>query len=139
MSGEPKTRPTRASVPEFLARQPEARRADCEVVSAMMQAATGEPPVMWGDAIVGFGRYLDGTGRNRFEWPVIAFSPRKQDLVLYLMPGFDGMVGLLATLGKHKTGRSCLYLKRLADVDAGVLREVIEGSVRAMAPRRILG
>ncbi|MBN8261282.1 MAG: DUF1801 domain-containing protein [Xanthomonadales bacterium] len=139
MSGEPKTRPTRASVPEFLARQPEARRADCEVVSAMMQAATGEPPVMWGDAIVGFGRYLDCTGRNRFEWPMIAFSPRKQDLVLYLMPGFDGMAGLLATLGRHKTGRSCLYLKRLADVDAGVLREVIEGSVRAMAPRRILG
>ncbi len=137
MGSAPKTRPTSAPVGEFLARQPEARRADCEVVSAMMQAATGEPPVMWGDAIVGFGRYLDGTGRNPFEWPVVAFSPRKQDLVLYLMPGFDGMDGLLARLGKHKTGRSCLYLKRLTDVDLEVLRALVEAAVAAMAPRRV--
>ena len=140
MSGEPKTRPTSASVPDFLARQPEARRADCEAVCAMMQAATGEPPVMWGEAIVGFGRYAyTNTSRKTFEWPVVGFSPRKHDLTLYIMPGFDAFTGLIAKLGRHKTGKSCLYIKQLADVDAGVLRGIIDGSVRAMAPKRIRG
>ena len=140
MSGEPKTRPTSASVPDFLARQPEARRADCEAVCAMMQAATGEPPVMWGEAIVGFGRYAyTNTSRKSFEWPVVGFSPRKHDLTLYIMPGFDAFAGLIAKLGRHKTGKSCLYIKKLADVDAGVLRGIIDGSVRAMAPKRIRG
>ncbi|MBN8264609.1 MAG: DUF1801 domain-containing protein [Xanthomonadales bacterium] len=140
MSGEPKTRPTSASVPDFLARQPKARRADCEAVCAMMQAATGEPPVMWGEAIVGFGRYAyTNTSRKSFEWPLVAFSPRKNDLTLYIMPGFDAFAGLIAKLGRHKTGKSCLYIKQLADVDAGVLRGIIDGSVRAMAPKRIRG
>ncbi len=140
MSGEPKTRPTSASVPDFLARQPEARRADCEAVCAMMQAATGERPVMWGEAIVGFGRYAyTNTSRKSFEWPLVAFSPRKNDLTLYIMPGFDAFAGLIAKLGRHKTGKSCLYIKQLADVDAGVLRGIIDGSVRAMAPKRIRG
>ena len=140
MSGEPKTRPTSASVPDFLARQPEARRADCEAVCAMMQAATGEPPVMWGEAIVGFGRYAyTNTSRKTFEWPVVGFSPRKNDLTLYIMPGFDAFAGLIAKLGRHKTGKSCRYIKQLADVDAGVLRGIIDGSVRAMAPKRIRG
>ena len=140
MSGEPKTRPTSASVPDFLARQPEARRADCEAVCAMMQAATGEPPVMWGEAIVGFGRYAyTNTSRKSFEWPLVAFSPRKNDLTLYIMPGFDAFAGLIAKLGRHKTGKSCLYIKQLADVDAGVLRGIIDESVRAMAPKRIRG
>jgi len=140
MSGEPKTRPTSASVPDFLARQPEARRADCEAVCAMMQAATGEPPVMWGEAIVGFGRYAyTNTSRKSFEWPLVAFSPRKNDLTLYIMPGFDAFAGLIAKLGRHKTGKSCLYIRKLADVDAGVLRGIIDESVRAMAPRRVRG
>lgn len=140
MSGEPKTRPTSASVPDFLARQPEARRADCEAVCAMMQAATGEPPVMWGEAIVGFGRYAyTNTSRKTCEWPVVALSPRKNDLTLYIMPGFDAFAGLIAKLGRHKTGKSCLYIRKLADVDAGVLRGIIDESVRAMAPRRVRG
>ena len=140
MSGEPKTRPTSASVPDFLARQPEARRADCEAVGAMMQAATGEHAEMWGASIVGFGRYAySGSSKKVMEWPIVGFSPRKTDLTLYLMPGFEGRAELMARLGKHKTGKSCLYLKTLADVDAGVLRAIIEGSVRAMAPRRIGG
>ncbi len=140
MSGEPKTRPTSGSVQEFLARQTGARRADCEAVCSMMQAATGEPPVMWGEAIVGFGRYAycNSTKKN-FEWPLVGFSPRKNDLTRYLMPGFEGHAELMGRLGKHKTGKSCLYLQTLADVDAGVLRAIIEGSVRAMAPRRIGG
>lgn len=72
------------------------------------------------------------------EWPIAGFSPRRNDLTLYLMPGFEGRADLMAKLGKHKTGKSCLYIKKLADVDAGVLQELIECSVRAMEPQRIL-
>ena len=135
---ELKTRPTSASVVEFLALQPDARRADCEAVLRMMEAATGERAEMWGASIVGFGRYAyTNSTKKTFEWPLIGFSPRKQDLTLYLMPGFDGFAELMAKLGKHKTGKSCLYLKKLADVDAGVLQELIENSVQAMDAQRI--
>ena len=136
--GEPKTRPTTASVADFLALQPDARRADCEEIEAMMQAATGEPAVMWGSAIVGYGRYLapraDGSA---YPWPVIGFSPRKQALVLYLMADFDQQEALLAKLGKHSTSKACLYIKRLSDVDVGVLKKMIERSVKAMESRRL--
>ena len=135
---ELKTRPTSASVVEFLALQPDARRADCEVVLRMMEAATGEHAEMWGAAIVGFGRYAYANSTKKtFEWPLIGFSPRKQDLTLYLMPGFDGFAELMAKLGKHKTGKSCLYLKQLADVDIDVLQALIGSSVAAMEPQRI--
>ncbi|TXH63864.1 MAG: DUF1801 domain-containing protein [Thermomonas sp.] len=135
---ELKTRPTSASVAEFLALQPDARRADCEVVLRMMEAATGEHAEMWGAAIVGFGRYAYANSTKKtFEWPLIGFSPRKQDLTLYLMPGFDGFAELMAKLGKHKTGKSCLYLKQLADVDIDVLQALIDSSVAAMEPQRI--
>jgi len=135
---ELKTRPTTASVPEFLAQQTSERRADCEAVARMMEAATGEEAEMWGAAIVGFGRYAyTNSAKKAFEWPVVGFSPRKNDLTLYLMPGFEGRAELMCRLGKHKTGKSCLYLKKLADVDAGVLQELIDASVRAMEPRRV--
>ncbi len=135
---ELKTRPTAASVSEFLALQTNARRADCEAIVRMMEAATGERAEMWGAAIVGFGRYAyTNSTKKTFEWPVVGFSPRKNDLTLYLMPGFEGRAELLGKLGKHKTGKSCLYLKKLADVDAGVLEELIAWSVRAMEPQRI--
>lgn len=135
---ELKTRPTTASVPGFLAQQGDERRADCEAVLRMMEAATGEPAEMWGTSIVGFGRYAyTNSTRKTFEWPVVGFSPRKNDLTLYIMPGFDGFAELMARLGKHKAGKSCLYLKKLADVDARVLRRIIDGSVKAMEPRRI--
>ena len=135
---ELKTRPTSASVVEFLALQPDARRADCEVVLRMMEAATGEHAEMWGAAIVGFGRYAYANSTKKtFEWPLIGFSPRKQDLTLYLMPGFDGFAELMAKLGKHKTGKSCLYLMQLADVDIDVLQALIDSSVAAMEPQRI--
>ena len=135
---ELKTRPTSASVAEFLALQPDARRADCEVVLRMMEAATGEHAEMWGAAIVGFGRYAYANSTKKtFEWPLIGFSPRKQDLTLYIMPGFDGFAELMAKLGKHKTGKSCLYLKQLADVDIDVLQALIDSSVAAMEPQRI--
>lgn len=134
---EPKTKPTSQSLADFLADQPEARRRDCEAIDAMMREASGEPAVMWG-AIIGYGRYLapraDGSA---YEWPMIGFSPRKQALVLYLMADFEQQAALLSKLGKHTTSKACLYIKRLSDVDAGVLRQIIERSVAAMEPRRI--
>ena len=137
---ELKTRPTDASVAQFLAQQPEARRADCEAVLRMMEAATGESAQMWGSSIVGFGRYAyTNSTKKTYEWPLVGFSPRRNDLTLYIMPGFDGFSGLMATLGKHKTGKSCLYLKQLADVDQAVLRKLIDGSVEAMASQRVRG
>lgn len=137
---EPKTRPTTVPVADFLATQAEPRRADCQALVRMMEAATGEPAVMWGDAIVGFGRYAQAYSNGKsLDWPLVGFSPRKNDLVLYLMQGFDGADALLDTLGRHKASKACLYLKRLADVDEGVLRQLVAGSVDGMAPRRIRG
>lgn len=124
---EPKTRPTAESVDAFIDRiDPEARRDDCRALVRMFRKVTGQPAVMWGTAIVGFGsqpmKYADG---KEYDWPVVAFSPRKSDLTLYL--GLDD--DLLARLGKHKRSQgSCLYIKRLADVDLGVLEELIERS-----------
>ena len=135
---ELKTRPTTASVSEFLAQQDAARRADCDALVRMMEAAIGEPAEMWGAAIVGFGRYAyTNASKKTVEWPIIGFSPRKNDLTLYLMPGFEQRAELLRGLGKHKTGKSCLYLKTLADVDIGVLQALIDASVAAMEPQRV--
>ena len=128
---EPKTRPTGASVEDFLAAVPdERRRADARVVLELMRRVTGAAPEMWGPSIVGFGRYrLAYASGGSAEWPVAAFSPRKQDLTLYITPEFGQYAGLMARLGKHRTGKSCLYLKRLADVDLGVLEELVTESV----------
>jgi hypothetical protein len=135
----PKTVPTDVPVTHFLAgvAEPE-RRADCQTLVQLMEAATGERGQMWGGAIVGFGRYhcLYASGHSG-GWPVVAFSPRKNDLSVYIMPGFEHHAELLQRLGRHKTGKSCLYLKRLADVDLDVLRQLIEASVAAMAPQRV--
>ena len=137
---ELKTQANDASVANFLAQQGDERRADCEAVQQMMEAATGEPARMWGGSIVGFGRYAyTNTTKKTYEWPLVGFSPRKNDLTLYIMPGFDGFAELMAALGKHKTGKSCLYLKKLADVDQQVLRRLIDGSVKAMEPQRVRG
>lgn len=134
MSSGPKTQPTTASVAAFIDAVGDPRRqADARQVGLMMQTATGEPPVMWGTSIVGFGRYQSATG----PWPLIAFSPRKAELVLYIMPGFDGMANLLARLGAARTARSCLYIKRLADVDTAALQQVIQAGVAAMEPKRM--
>jgi hypothetical protein len=136
---EAKTKPTKASVKAFLdAAATGERRADCAKLVKMMTAATGQKPEMWGPGIVGFGRYLltyaDG---RQAEWPIVGFSPRKNDLTVYLMPGFEKLTPLLLKLGKHKTGKVCLYLKSLDGVDEGVLRELIDKSVAAMAPKRV--
>ena len=96
-----------------------------------MADATGEPPVVWGTSIVGFGvdRTTNAAGKVVSEWPVVGLSPRKAALVLYLKDGFPHLTELLARLGPHTTGRGCLYLKRLDTVDHDVLRELIAASV----------
>jgi hypothetical protein len=136
---ENKTQPTGQPVADFLdgVADPQ-RRADCQAVLKMMKKASDREPVMWGAAIVGFGayRYTYASGRSG-DWPVIGFSPRKNDLTLYIMPGFDHYAELMAKLGKHKTGKSCLYLKRLADVDLPTLQMLMDESVKAMAPQRV--
>jgi hypothetical protein len=132
-----KTAPTARSVSGFLSKVPKDRRADCETIVALMKNATGAEPEMWGPSIIGFGRYHYQYASGRAgDWMVTGFSPRKSDLTLYLMPGADAFPELIARLGKHTTGKSCLYIKRLADVDVNVLRELVQQSVDRMADRR---
>lgn len=135
---EPKTQPTKSSVTDFINTvSDEQRRKDCSAVIKIMKEVTGAKPEMWGPSIVGFGRhrYKYASGREG-DWPVAAFSPRKNDLTLYFMPGFQDYADLMNRLGKYKTGKSCLYLKKLADVDANVLRKLIQKSVDALADKR---
>lgn len=137
MASEAKTLPTDANVADFIAAvENPTRRADAEAVCAMMAEISGEPPVMWGPSIIGFGRYhyRYDSGREG-DFLQIGFSPRKANLVLYLMPGFEGRQDLLARLGKAKTSVSCLYLNKLADVDMDVLRELITTSLNEMRRR----
>ena len=129
---EPKTRMTRASVAAFLDKTTDgARKKDCLAVLDMMKKVTKAEPRMWGTAIVGFGTYLQEYADGKvMEWPVVGFSPRKQNLTLYLAPGFEGYDELMKKLGKCKTGKVCLYLKSLEDVDVKVLKRLVAGSVR---------
>lgn len=130
---EPKTRPTDASVPAFIeAIADPDQRADAAVICDLMQEVTGEPPVLWGRSIVGFGNTSYG---GTSDWPLVGFSPRSRELTLYIMPGFTQYTGLLQRLGKHKTGRACLYIKRLADVDLETLRELVAESVDSVRTR----
>ena len=127
-----KTTPTQASVDAFIeAVEDEQKRADSRAIAAMMSAATGAPAQMWGTSIVGFGRYhyRYASGREG-DFMIAGFSPRKRALTLYIMAGFSEYDALLAQLGKHTIGKSCLYIKRLADVDQAVLREIVERSVQ---------
>ena len=125
--------PTDASVEEFLARVPdEHRREDAHRLCAMMRDITGEPPVMWGASIVGFGcyRYRYDSGHEGTA-ALVGFSPRKANLVLYLVGGVqDRYPNLLQRLGPHKAGKGCVYLRRLDDVDHEVLRALVERTVR---------
>lgn len=134
---ETKTKPTPVSVADFLAAvdNPE-RRADGETLCAMLMRITGEEPRMWGPSIIGFGSYYykydsghEGTSCR------LGFSPRKAELVLYVQSGADDEADRLGRLGKHKTGKSCLYIKRLADVDMTVLEELCAASLADMDAR----
>ena len=131
-----KTRQTAASVEAFLASiADDARREDCRTVLALMRQATGEEPRMWGESIVGFGsyHYRYATGRTG-DWFVMGFSPRKRDLTLYISAGIERYPAILMRLGRCATGRSCLYLKRLADVDVAALRDLIETAAKDAPP-----
>ena len=124
----PKTVPNDASVENFIASvADESRRADAEALCELMAKATGAEPVMWGPGIVGFGsyHYRYATGREG-DSAAVGFSPRKTALTIYLPQGFAAHAALLAKLGPHTTGRACLYVKRLSDVDKPILRELIE-------------
>jgi hypothetical protein len=131
----PKTRPTDADVGAFLDAIPDQRRRDdARTVCRLMQEVTGEVPVLWGTGIVGFGRVrLRYASGRELDWPVTGFSPRKTATTVYLMDGFEERLDLLARLGPHSTGKSCLYLKRLSDVDLDVLKALIAESARHMA------
>lgn len=132
---ELKTKQNDASVDEFLgAVANERRREDAFTVLGLLKRVTGKKPRMWGTSIVGFGtyRYRYASGRTG-EWPRIGFSPRKQNLTVYVMPGFSNYDEILSRLGKHRTGRSCLYVNKLADIDMGVLEELVGSSLGAMA------
>ena len=123
---EPKTQRTKASVAAFIAAvEDDTRRKDAKAVDRMIREITGAKPVMWGASIVGYGEYQTPTG----PWPRAGFSPRKANLVVYLAPQSKD-AKLLKKLGKHKTGVSCIYITKLADVDEGVLRDVIAASLK---------
>ncbi|MBV6658127.1 MAG: DUF1801 domain-containing protein [Devosiaceae bacterium] len=126
-----KTQPTSASVEAYLATvEPEARRADAQALDALFRRITGWEPALWSGNMVGFGRYSYryASGREG-EWFATGFAPRKANLSIYIMPGYADFSDILGRLGKHKKGKSCLYLTRLADVDEDVLAELIEAGL----------
>ena len=131
---ELKTKQNGASVIECIAAVDDnQQRADARKISAMMRAATGFRAKMWGTNIIGYGSYhYKYASGQEGDWPIVGFSPRKQNLSLYIMPGFGRFDKLMAKLGKFKAGKSCLYIKRLADVDENVLEKLIDGSVKHM-------
>lgn len=131
---EAKTKPTNASVEKFLNQIPdEVRREDCFKIAKMMEEITGCKPKMWGPSIVGFDTYhYKYASGHEGDWPIAAFSPRKQDLTIYVMPGFRKYRELMQQLGKHRTGKSCLYIKRLSDVHVPTLKKIIRQSVKEM-------
>jgi hypothetical protein len=135
---EAKTKPTRNSVKDFLGKiADDQRRKDCQVITRLMSDVTKEKPEMWGPSIIGFGRRMvKYAGGREGEWMITGFSPRKNDLTLYV-PGLAVFPDVLKSLGKHKTRKGCLYIKKLEDVDLGVLRELMEKSLENVAEARI--
>jgi uncharacterized protein DUF1801 len=131
---ELKTKPTGASVEKFLNQiADETRRDDCFKIAKIMEDITGEEPKMWGPSIVGFGsyHYKYASGREG-DWMLTGFSPRKKDLTIYIMPGFANYPDLMKKLGKYGNARSCLYIKRLSDVDVPTLKKLIRESLKTM-------
>jgi hypothetical protein len=129
---EAKTKPTAQSVASFIKKIPDPQtRDDCFAIARLMKEATRSEPQMWGGAIVGFGtRRIQYAGGREGDWPLIAFSPRKQNLTLYIMSGAGSHAELLKKLGKHKVSGSCLHIKRLADIDLPTLKNLIRESVK---------
>jgi hypothetical protein len=129
---EAKTQPTNQTVKDFISKLPDAdTRGDCAAIAKMMEEATGSKGVMWGANIAGYGkRKIKYAGGREADWPLIAFSPRKQNLTLYIAAGDERNAGLLAKLGKHSLGKGCLYIKRLSDVNIPTLKKLINASAK---------
>jgi len=129
---EAKTKPTKESVAGFLNKLTDAtRREDCFAIAKIMEEITGSKPQMWGPSIVGFGSYhYKYASGHEGDWPLIGFSPRKQDLTVYIMMGFQNYEVLLKQLGKHRKSKSCLYIKRLSDIHVPTLKKLIKASVK---------
>lgn len=135
---ELKTKENDASVEAFIANQSEEVAADCRAIMKLMKKITGEEPRMWGASIVGFGRYhYKGASGREGEWMLTGFSPRKANLSLYILTGLDKSTAQLKKLGKHSAGKGCLYFKRLSDVDAKVLEELIVKGVKGLEKMRV--
>ncbi len=131
---ENKTKPTKLSVTAFInGIEDKQKRADTKKVAAIMRRVTGKRAKMWGSSIVGYGEYhyKYESGREG-DFMITGFSPRKQALTVYVMAGFERFESQMKKLGKYKTGRSCLYIKRLEDIDVKVLEKIIKGSVDYM-------
>lgn len=129
---EIKTKPTAASVEEFINNVPdEQKRKDSFVILEMMKIASGEEPVLWGSSIIGFGnkRYKSPATGREVDWLRIGFSPRKASMSLYISIGIKEHAAALEKLGKHKTGVGCLYINKLEDIDIQVLKGMIEASL----------
>ncbi|MDY6959959.1 MAG: DUF1801 domain-containing protein [Halobacteriota archaeon] len=132
---ELKTKPNEGDVLDFLnGVVDEKRRKDCFVILDLMKEVTGEEPIMWGDSIVGFGsyHYKYKSGREG-DWLSTGFSPRKRYLTIYIMSGFERYDELMNKLGKYKTGKSCLYINKIEDIDQAVLKELIRESIEYVA------
>lgn len=129
---EPKTRPNNKSVKQFLTGiEHEQRRKDGLAMLDIMSKLSGMEARMWGDSLIGFGsyHYKYASGREG-DWFLTGFSPRKQNLTLYIMDGFEEYEALMQQLGKHKTGKSCLYINKLEDIDLKVLKKIIKLSIK---------
>jgi hypothetical protein len=131
---ELKTKQTNESVESFLNKiTDEQKRQDCLTVAKVMEEITKSEPKMWGTSIVGFGSYhYKYASGQEADWLVIGFSPRKQNLTLYIMPGFEKYDELMAKLGKHSCGKSCLYIKKLSDIHLPTLKQLMKESVKYM-------
>jgi len=129
---EPKTQRTGANVDEFIDAIPdEAVRQDCRTLVELMRRVTGSEPQMWGESIVGFDEcHLQYASGRVDDWPCMGFAPRKRELALYVMAGVEHFEDLLQRLGKHRTGKSCLWVKRLSDIDLGVLEQIAATSLQ---------
>lgn len=135
---ELKTKENDASVEAFIAEQTDGVAADLRAIMKMMGKATGEDPRMWGTSIVGYGRYhYKGASGREGEWFVTGFSPRKANLSLYILTGLGKSAEQMKQLGRHSTGKGCLYIKRLADVDVKILEALILRGVKGLEKMRL--
>jgi Domain of unknown function (DU1801) len=129
---EAKTKPTTQSVKDFISKLPDKQtRDDCAVIAKLMEEATKQKGVMWGSSIVGYGTAaIKYAGGRESDWPMVAFSPRKTSLTLYISAGDPSKAELVSKLGKHKISGSCLHIKRLSDVDVPTLKKLIQSEVK---------